>query len=719
MFPSEKLYAKHPIPVDESKPQQDTFPTPVNSNPDDSALRATAKISTGGLPQTLSLPQVETASDVVAPSASNARVAEIGWQARTDEIKSSAEGAGDSASHPYIFDLSGLQVAALVFLFAVIGLIIGIAATKASLDVLASLRRGPFAMQPRLQSQSPHTQSLSGPPSDSASSVAPTETSSAQANRSSVDVDSSARANTVSGTRPLEETAKKGTRDSKPSVAVPSKDSDSSTTVEPEPTADPEERPNRNDLTGLIARSAPPPVSAKHAHSAVAVGSIYGAPRNRTLLTTKPTTAAALKSSPPAASLKYAYPAVAVGPTRNASGNRALLTAKRATGTTPKPSPPAATSKRPNSAVADSRRNTAPGNPASHTAKPAAAEVPKPSVVGTKHDHPAVAGGPRNTAAGNPASHTAKPAAGEAPKSSAVGTKHDHPAVAERPKGAAPVNPTRPTARPAVPAAPNPPAPVNSEPAHPAVAGGPKDAAPRKPVPPAAKPAAPAAPNPPAPANSEPAHPAVAGGPKDAAPRKPVPPVAKPAAPAAPNPPAPVNSEPAHPAVAGGPKDAAPGNPAPLTAKPPTSVEPNRAVPGYNVTVPSKGSKPVEVVFPQQEIAFSSSLAITTQLSIFVPPESGPAAAQSPQLQAGKLVFYVLPRNPRPGDRYGAEETVKVRATIGQQGLVTEIRPVSGPIFLLSSTISAVRLWRYKPTLLNGTPIETNQDVTITFKLAR
>jgi len=110
---------------------------------------------------------------------------------------------------------------------------------------------------------------------------------------------------------------------------------------------------------------------------------------------------------------------------------------------------------------------------------------------------------------------------------------------------------------------------------------------------------------------------------------------------------------------------------------------------------------------------------ITTQLSVLVPPESGLVAAQASRLQAGKLVSYVLPRNPRPGDQYGAEETVKVHATIGQQGLVTEIKPVSGPIFLLSSTMGAVHLWRYKPTLLNGLPIETHQDVTVIFKLPR
>ena len=583
MFPSESTYARSSIPVDENKLPQDPIPIPVKSgtDPGDSMLRSAAQISTGDPAQTRSLPQAQTVPELVAPSASHT---------------------------PFIFDLSGLQVAALVFLFAVIGLIIGIAATKASVDVLASLGRGPFGRQVRLRSQSPHTQSASGPPSDSAPSVTLGGTSSGQTSRPSVELDSSAGANTVRSARPPEEKAKEGTRDSEPSVKVPSTRSNSSTTIESKPSAEPEGRPERRDLTGIIARSVAPPASAEHAHSAVAVGPIRSAPRNHASHTAKAPTAAVPRSSPPAASLKHAHPAVAGGPTR-APRNRALLTAKPTSGTAPKPSSPTASSKR---------------------------------------SHPAVAGGPKGTKSGNAATRTAKPAV---------------------------------TAAPAPAPSPQPPSP---KPKNPTVAEGPKGAAPGNPNPPTAKPAAPAAPNPPPSANSEPTNPVAAEGPKDVAPGSP-----------------------------------APGSSAPLTAKPPAAAEPKPPTPSSVVTVPSKGGKPVKVIFPQKQIAFSSSLAITTQLSVVVPPESGPAAAQPSRLQAGKLVSYVLPRNPRPEDRYGTEETVKVRATVGQQGLVTEIRPVSGPIFLLSSTVSAVRLWRYKPTLLNGSPIETHQDVTIIFKVAR
>jgi len=150
------------------------------------------------------------------------------------------------------------------------------------------------------------------------------------------------------------------------------------------------------------------------------------------------------------------------------------------------------------------------------------------------------------------------------------------------------------------------------------------------------------------------------------------------------------------------------------------AAAPNLPPSAYLVTVPSKGSKPLKQVFPQKQIAFSSSLAITTQLSVLISPEPGPAVAHQPaRLQAGDLVSYVAPRQPRPADGYKSTETVKVRATIGPQGQVMDVRPVSGPIFLLSSAMSAIRQWRYKPTLLNERPVQAQQDVTMEFRLPR
>jgi hypothetical protein len=123
------------------------------------------------------------------------------------------------------------------------------------------------------------------------------------------------------------------------------------------------------------------------------------------------------------------------------------------------------------------------------------------------------------------------------------------------------------------------------------------------------------------------------------------------------------------------------------------------------------------VTFPEKPIAASSSFAMTSELSVLVPPQPGPATAHKPaRLQAGDLAFFVWPRYPRPGDRYGSAETIKVRTTIGQLGQVLDIKLLSGSISLLPATMSAIRLWRYRPTLLNRRPVQVQQDVTIEYR---
>jgi TonB family protein len=109
--------------------------------------------------------------------------------------------------------------------------------------------------------------------------------------------------------------------------------------------------------------------------------------------------------------------------------------------------------------------------------------------------------------------------------------------------------------------------------------------------------------------------------------------------------------------------------------------------------------------------------AITSQLSVLISPEPATAVAHQPaRLQAGELVSYVWPRYPRPGDRYRSAETVKVRATIGQLGQVLDIKRLSGSTSLLPAAMSAIRQWRYHPTLLNDKPVQARQDITIEFQ---
>jgi hypothetical protein len=184
------------------------------------------------------------------------------------------------------------------------------------------------------------------------------------------------------------------------------------------------------------------------------------------------------------------------------------------------------------------------------------------------------------------------------------------------------------------------------------------------------------------------------------------------------NAPPPSNPKPGHPLKAVSPTNGAPRNPAAHSVGSATGVSPHRLSPSaILVTAPVHGSKPFRVTFPEKPIAASSSIAMTSELSVLIPPQSGAAAAHKPaRLQAGELAFFVWPRYQRPGDRYGSAETIKVRTTIGQFGQVLDIKLLSGSTSLLPATISAIRQWRFKPTLLNKRPVQGQQDVTIEFR---
>jgi TonB family protein len=162
----------------------------------------------------------------------------------------------------------------------------------------------------------------------------------------------------------------------------------------------------------------------------------------------------------------------------------------------------------------------------------------------------------------------------------------------------------------------------------------------------------------------------------------------------------------------------APRTPAPRRETPETGVAPLLSSPStILVNGPGDGRKPFRLTLPEKTIAASSSFAMTSQLSVLVSPESGPTPANIPaRLQAPELVSFVWPRYPRPGDRHGSSETVRVRTTIGEVGQVLDVKHVSGSISLLPAAVSAIRQWRYKPTLLNGRPVQAQQDVTIEFR---
>ena len=62
---------------------------------------------------------------------------------------------------------------------------------------------------------------------------------------------------------------------------------------------------------------------------------------------------------------------------------------------------------------------------------------------------------------------------------------------------------------------------------------------------------------------------------------------------------------------------------------------------------------------------------------------------------------------------------VILKAVIGKSGDVLNLQFISGPPMLAQAAIRAVKQWKYEPYLLNGTPVEVETQVTVSFRLTQ
>jgi protein TonB len=134
-----------------------------------------------------------------------------------------------------------------------------------------------------------------------------------------------------------------------------------------------------------------------------------------------------------------------------------------------------------------------------------------------------------------------------------------------------------------------------------------------------------------------------------------------------------------------------------------SSVGPG-VIPGTGIgSLPQLRSIPKPVVAPPQD------------------PEP-PAAEPKPvsvggRVQAAKLIDWIEPEYPPLARQAGISGLVKLQATIAPDGTVRELRVISGHPLLIRAAESAVRTWRYRPTLLNGVAVPVSTMIEVHFRL--
>ncbi len=82
-----------------------------------------------------------------------------------------------------------------------------------------------------------------------------------------------------------------------------------------------------------------------------------------------------------------------------------------------------------------------------------------------------------------------------------------------------------------------------------------------------------------------------------------------------------------------------------------------------------------------------------------------------------ELIRRVEPNYPELARQTHLSGVVVMDAIIDENGNVGEMKIVSGHPLLIQSAVTAVRLWKYKPTYLNDMPVAVRLIITVTFRL--
>jgi TonB family protein len=84
---------------------------------------------------------------------------------------------------------------------------------------------------------------------------------------------------------------------------------------------------------------------------------------------------------------------------------------------------------------------------------------------------------------------------------------------------------------------------------------------------------------------------------------------------------------------------------------------------------------------------------------------------------AAQLIHLVQPIYPPDAKRDHVQGTVVMHAIIGKDGKITHLEYLGGPLELEQAAMDAVQEWIYKPTLLEGIPIEVDTTISVVFTL--
>jgi periplasmic protein TonB len=102
------------------------------------------------------------------------------------------------------------------------------------------------------------------------------------------------------------------------------------------------------------------------------------------------------------------------------------------------------------------------------------------------------------------------------------------------------------------------------------------------------------------------------------------------------------------------------------------------------------------------------------------PPPKAAAPVRIKQggaVTAASIITQTKPAYPPLARQARIQGVVVLHAIIDKEGKVAQLEAVSGHPLLVQSALDAVKQWRYKPTQLNGEPVEVDTTIQVTFTM--
>jgi TonB family protein len=114
------------------------------------------------------------------------------------------------------------------------------------------------------------------------------------------------------------------------------------------------------------------------------------------------------------------------------------------------------------------------------------------------------------------------------------------------------------------------------------------------------------------------------------------------------------------------------------------------------------------------------TVGLPVQLPAILPPSTKAVQQQvrvESTVEAANLIKKVIPNYPQIARAARIQGTVRFTAHIGKDGRVLNLKFTSGPSVLVDSASAAVKQWLYRPTLLDGQPVEVITQIDVNFTL--